>query len=263
MNYGFIGLGNMAGAIIKGMKDSGEFSGDAVYGVNRSPEKTRALAESCGLIPCESVRELCGRCDVVVLAVKPGMLDDVLPDVGQSLKAGALVISIAAGKTLEYLESRLEGAGIVRAMPNINALVGASTTALCRGKRVGEEGFQTAKSVFLSVGTVSEVPESLFSVFSAAAGCSPAFTYLYIDALARAAVREGMPRAGALETAASAVLGSAKAVLETGVCPAELADRVCSPGGVTIEGVLKLRELGFENAVHKAFEAMVEKDKRL
>lgn len=263
MNYGFIGLGNMAGAIIKGMRASGQFRDDTVFGVNRSPQKTQALHESCGLVPRKSVEELCRSSDVVVLAVKPGVLADVLPETARSLKKDALVVSIAAGRTLEYLCSGLGGAKVVRAMPNINALVGASTTALCPADTVSEQELDAVRRIFLSVGDVSVIPERLFSVFSAIAGCSPALTYLYIDALARAAVREGMPRAQALEIAASATLGSAKTALASGVHPAELADRVCSPGGVTIEGVLKLRELGFENTLHKAVACMVEKDKTL
>ncbi len=263
MKYGFIGLGNMGSAIIAGMVRSGNFSSDSIYGFDKDAAKIAALESVCGLIAADSIETLCFTCDVVVLSVKPQMFPDVVPTVKTNIRPEALVISIAAGKTLEYFKEKLHGVAVARVMPNINALVGSATSAYCVNEHVTEQQKRYVEAIFKAVGTADELDEKLFSVFSALAGCSPAFTYLYIDALARAAVKHGMPRQQALGIAASAVFGSARMVMEDGSHPADLADRVCSPGGVTIEGVLTLRDKGFESAVHSAVDAMVAKDKNM
>ncbi len=263
MNYGFIGLGNMAGAIIGGMYNSGSFSEDSIFGINRSPEKTRRLHEAFGLIPCQTVEELCGKCDVIVLAVKPQMLPDVLPMLA-SLPEGKLVISIAAGKTLSWYAGWLpEGTPVIRVMPNMNALACASVTAICGNESVTRTQLDTARGIFSSVGSVYELKEDFFPGFSAICGASGAFVLMYIDALAEAGVRAGFPRPMAEEMAAQTVLGTAKLKSASGEHPIAMMNRICSPGGTTIEGVVKLKELGFESAVHQAIQAIIDKDSRI
>lgn len=264
MNFGFIGLGNMAAPIIKSIVSSGRFTSDSIYGYNRSPDKTMALKEACGLIPCESIPQLLDASDVVVLAVKPQMLPEVLPVLKKSDLIGKLVVTIAAGKELQYYtESLNEDVPVVRVMPNINANVGAAVTALVAADNVTAAQKETAIAMFEAGGFVMELPETLFSVFTAVGGSGTAFAYMFIDALARAAVKGGMTKSQAVRVAAGMVFGSAKLVLETGEHPWELIDRVCSPGGTTIDGVLTLQENGFESAVHKAVEAVIAKDKML
>ena len=263
MKFGFIGLGNMATAIIRGMVKSGSFRQDRFYGYNRSEEKTRALARDYLLMPCDNSGDLAEICDVVILAVKPQMLDDVMPLIAPKMNRSKLVVTIAAGKALAYYEAWLPGVPVIRVMPNMNAAVGASASGICRGEWAGEEQVALVRRMFESVGTVTELPEHSFSAFSAVAGASPAFTYLYIDAMASAAVKAGIPRAQALEIAAAAVYGSAKMLMESGEHPNVLADRVCSPGGTTIEGVLALHEHGFASAVHAAVAAVIAKDEKL
>ncbi|MBR3641579.1 MAG: pyrroline-5-carboxylate reductase [Oscillibacter sp.] len=256
MKYGFIGLGNMGGAILRGMRASERFQGSEIYAYGRSVKSD--LAQNLA-----NAAEVCRAADVVVFAVKPQVLEGVLKGVAREL-AGKLVVSVAAGKTLAFLENCLgEGARIVRVMPNINAAVLSSTSAFCASASATEEDRRAVREIFETIGSVIELEEKHFSAFSAIAGCSPAFTYMYIDALARAAVRAGMPRETALSAAASAVLGSAKMVTESGEPPMQLCDRVCSPGGTTIEGVMRLRALGFEDAVHEAVKAAIEKDRTL
>ncbi|MBQ9832327.1 MAG: pyrroline-5-carboxylate reductase [Clostridia bacterium] len=257
--YGFIGLGNMASAIIDGMKNSGQYDMRNVYGYDTVSSK----ANECGVCACDSIAQLCKTVDIVVLAVKPQILPKVLPEVKENALQ-ALIVSIAAGKTIDYLAQALyENAPIVRVMPNINARVGASTVAFCANASVADEQKKLVETMLCTIGTVTELPESMFSVFTAIAGSSPAFTYIYIDALARAAVQAGMPKAQALQIAASSVFGSAKLVMESGEHPYALADSVCSPSGTTIDGVLTLQENAFESTVHKAIKAVIEKDKRL
>jgi pyrroline-5-carboxylate reductase len=264
MKYGFIGLGNMASAILRGMVKSGRFENDVIYGFNRSREKTLRLAEDCGLSPLASALEVAEVSDVVILAVKPQMLADVLPAIAPALDARKLVLTIAAGKDIAFYEAALgTDIPLIRVMPNINAKVGASATALCPNAAAQSQHLQLARNVFETVGSVFVLSEAQFAPFSALSGCSVAFVYLYIDALARAGVQAGFSRPVAQDIAAQAVLGSARLVQESGEHPMALVDQVCSPAGTTIEGIFTLQRLGFEDAVHQAVGAIMQKDEKI
>ena len=252
MIYGFIGVGNMASAILRGMAKSGRFPAGTLYGYNRTPEKALALK-----------RETAETADVVVLAVKPQMLEGVLEKIAPVVRPGQLIVTIAAGKETGWYEARLKEAPVVRVMPNINARVGRSVSALCGGKYARPEHLSIARDMFETVGTVYDVEERLFSAFSAIGGASGAFVHLYIDALASAGVQAGIPRPLSQEIACRVVEGSARLTAESGQHPVALMDQVCSPGGTTIEGVHTLKRLGFESAVHQAVRAVIEKDKLL
>ena len=267
MNYGFIGAGNMAGAIIKGMTiGTKSFDGKDIYACALHKSTTDKLAEECGINSCETASEVIKASDILILAVKPAVLADV---VTAEIKAEIaekkpLVISIAAGKTLDYLKGLLgDETAVVRVMPNINAKVGCSTSGFCTTENVTEKEKELVKALFSTIGSVTEIPEKLFGIHGVLGGAAPAFAYLYIDALARAAVKAGMPKKQAIELTAQTVLGSAKMVLESGEHPWALIDQVCSPGGTTIEGICSLEANNFEATLCKAFDAVFEKDKRL
>lgn len=264
MKVGFIGAGNMAGAIIRGMVGGG-FRGSDIRIYDTDSAKMAALFEECGVTVCSSGEEAAGTVDAVVLAVKPQVFPAVLPALSPVLhQRRPLVISIAAGKSLEAMEALL-GAGLAmaRVMPNIAAKVGEAMSAFCCNALAGEEEKAIVRQIFEAVGEVMELEEKHFSVFSALAGCSPAFTLLYMDALAQAGVKYGLPKAAALKIASQAVLGTARLLQESGEHPRVLADQVCSPGGTTIEGVCALQRQGFEAAVQAAVDASLEKDRRL
>ena len=264
MKYGFIGLGNMAGAILRGMHRSGSFARDELLGYNRTAAKTEALRDEIGLVPCADAKEVAARADVLVLAVKPQMLPDVLPEIRPVVTPETLVISIAAGKPTSYYEEALtEGVPVVRVMPNINAKVGLSATAVCGGKNAEPEHIDLARKLFSSVGAVYTLKEEQFAAFMAIAGASGAFVHLYIDALASAGVKAGLSRAFSEELACQTVLGSAMLTHRSDKHPIALMDEVCSPGGTTIEGVHTLKRLGFETAIQQAVQAIIEKDKTL
>jgi len=264
MNYGFIGLGNMAGAILAGMHSSGKFENDKIYGFNRSSSKTMVLKEKIGLIPCKSALEVVENAEVIVLAVKPQMLQGVLDEIADKIKPNQTVISIAAGKPTAWYENILfDGVPVVRVMPNINAKVGAAVSAICAGQFADDGSIEIAKSIFATVGKTYVIDEKMFGAFSAIGGASGAFVYMYIDALADAGVRAGFPRDFSVDLATQTVLGSAKLVDKSGEHPRALVNQVCSPGGTTIEGVLTLKRLGFESAVDQAIEAIIEKDTKL
>lgn len=264
MKYGFIGLGNMAGAIISGMAASGKFREDNIYGYNRSEAKTLALRDKHGLIPCKSASEVVSKADVIVLAVKPQVMPTVLDEVAKLITPDKTVITIAAGKPCSWYEERLpEGVPVVRVMPNINASVKAAVTAVCGGANARDTHIKIADGIFSTVGKVYHIEEKMFPAFSAIGGASGAFVLLYIDALAEAGVRAGFSRQLSEEIATATVVGSGLLCAESNEHPIALMNRVCSPGGTTVEGVCRLKELGFETAVQQGLKAIIEKDQLL
>lgn len=262
---GFIGCGNMATAIIRGLVSSKKYNSKDVAVFDICREKAEPFAKELSLTLTESEKEIAEKCDTVVLSVKPDVFPSLLEKIGEELKANdPLIISIAAGKTTEFIASLLPySPRLVRIMPNINAKVQAAISAYCGNERATDDDKSYVKEFCDSFGRGIEIAEKNFSIYSAIGGCSPAFAFMFIDALAMAAVKNGMTKAQALETAAQAVLGSAKLILESGEHPRKLVDAVCSPGGTTIEGVCALQENAFEATVEKAVEASYNKDKRL
>ena len=253
----------MAQAIINGILNVGFLSAGEIAAFDTDTEKLDEFCEKKGIAAAKDCSELLSKSEAVLLAVKPNALAGLLDEFAGHLM-GKLVISIAAGKPLSFYEGFLgENGKIIRVMPNINAVVGEAISAFCAGKSVSDSEKEFVKNLLSSFGKAIELPEERFSIFSAIGGCSPAFAYMFIDSMARAAVKNGMSKADALFVSAQAVLGSAKMILEGDAHPWELIDRVCSPGGTTIEGVLALDEAAFPAAVEKAVDASFEKDKRL
>lgn len=265
MSIGFIGCGNMGAAIIKGITEAGIVERSKVFAFDPYEPSIDKAVKDCGITKCRNAKEIVLNSDFVVLAVKPNMIADVLEEINFELeKKNPVVISIAAGKTLEFLRNNLTHDNkLVRIMPNINAKVAAACSAYCTNNLVTAEEKKEIENIFGAVGTIIELPENSFSLFGVLAGCSPAFVYMFIDALARAGVKNGMKKDTALQIAAQSVLGSAKMILESGTHPFELVDQVCSPGGTTIEGVTSLQADGFEAAVHKAVDKAIDKDSKL
>lgn len=264
MKIGFIGCGNMASAIIKGILGQGELSGENVIASDRTGKGTKKMQQEFGIQVTKSNAEVAAFADVVFLAVKPQFLEEVLTEIAPSVKENQLYISIAPGKTLAWLEEHLgKGTKIVRTMPNTPAMVGAGMTAMCVNSYVTEEESKLAQKLLNSCGLTELVPENMIDVVVGVSGSSPAYVFMFIEAMADAAVADGMPRAQAYRFAAQAVMGSAKLMLETEKHPGELKDMVCSPGGTTIEAVRVLEEKGLRSAVFEAQKACVAKAKGL
>ena len=266
MNIGFIGSGHMVSAIIKGMTHStSTFDKKTLYVMSKSGITAKKLAMACDISYCEDVVTLIKTCEVIILGVKPHVLDTLLPELSPLLhQKKRIVVSLAAGKSLDDLQNLLSNElEIVRVMPNLNANVLASTTGLCANLKTTKATKVLVKQVCETFGEVVEVEESQFSIFTALAGSSVAFVYLYMDALARAAVKAGMPKHQALDIITKTVSGSAHMVDQSEVVPWALIDQVCSPGGVTIEGIATLQAGGFETILTQAFDAMIEKDQMM
>lgn len=264
MKIGFIGLGNMAKAMIGGMLSKGIAAKEDIIGSAKTRQTLDDMREKYGIETTPDNTLVAGRADVLFLAVKPQFFNEVLPQVKAFIKKDALIISIAAGKTIADIEGLLgKDIKLVRCMPNTPALVGEGCTGACRNDKVSEEEMAKCMELLESFGLAQEVPERLIDAVSGVSGCSPAYVFMFLEALADGAVEAGMPRKQAYIFAAQAVMGSAKLMLETGKHPGELKDMVTSPAGTTIEGVRVLEERGFRGAVIDAVKASVEKNKKM
>lgn len=265
MNIGFIGCGNMATAIIKGITESNVVKSEDIFVYDHTPQKLENMAAKFGITKCTDASEVAKLADYVVLAVKPNVISTILNEINITLeKSNSIIVSIAAGKTINFIRENLSHTNkIIRVMPNINAKVGASCTAYCANNEVTDKEKKDIEKIFGAIGNIIELKEKDFALFSVIGGCSPAFVYMFIDALARAGVKNGMKKDIALQIAAQSVLGSAKMILESDTHPFELIDQVCSPGGTTIEGVTSLQADGFESAIHNAVQKAVDKDSKL
>lgn len=263
MKIGFIGLGNMATAIIGGMLKKGIAESSEIIGADKA-EVMREKAKTCFGIEIAENNRQAAQADYLFLAVKPQFVGAVLEEIADSITENTVIISIVAGKTSAWITEKLgREVKLVRCMPNTPALVGEGCTAMCPGALVTEQEKTMVKELLQSFGTVTEVDENMIDAVVGISGSSPAYVFLFIEAMADAAVLAGMPRKTAYEMAAQAVLGSAKMVLETGKHPGELKDMVCSPGGTTIEAVKVLEEQGFRGAVMDAVEACIAKSRSL
>ncbi len=264
MKIGFIGLGNMATAMIGGIVGKGLYESSQIIGSAKTEATACRVAQKYGIETCTDNKKVAEGADIIVLAVKPIFMEEVIGEIKGCVDESKLVISIAAGKTLEWIEGQFgKDVRLVRCMPNTPAMVGAACTCVCVKDGTSEEDKELAVKIMESFGSASVLPERLMDAFAAVAGSSPAYVFMFIEAMADAAVLAGIPRSQAYEFSAQAVLGSAKLMLETGKHPGELKDMVCSPGGTTIEAVRVLEEKGMRAAVIDAIGACVEKTKRL
>lgn len=264
MKIGFIGLGNMASAIIGGMLQQRIVEPAQVYGADISKDACKKASDTYGINVLDSNSKVAEAVDILFLAVKPVFMKDTIEGLRDAVAENTIVISIAAGKSLAFLEEAFaKKTKIVRCMPNTPALVLEGCTGVCANENVNKDEMEEVLTLLRSFGVAEVVPEKLMDVVVGVSGSSPAYAFMFIEAMADAAVAAGMPRNQAYTFAAQAVLGSAKMVLETGRHPGELKDMVCSPGGTTIQAVKVLEEKGLRGTIMDAMEACIEKSKNL
>lgn len=261
--FGFIGMGNMGYAILKGLLAG--YSPDEITFSEMDREKAENISARTGVMPAKDNRDCAAGAEYLILAVKPQHLDHVIEGIRDAVTKEQIVISIAPGYTIADLKERFgKDCRIVRAMPNTPALVGEGMSGVCYDSALfSAEEAETIRGFFESFGRMELVEERLINAVVCASGSSPAYVYMFIEALADSAVKYGLPRATAYEMVAQTVLGSAKMVLETKEHPGRLKDQVCSPGGTTIAGVSALEEYGLRNALIKASDACYEKCTRM
>ena len=262
---GFIGMGNMGFAILKGLLKKGTYGPQDLLFTAAHREKMEQVTVETGVPHASSNRECAESSQYLILAVKPQYFDEVFDDIREGLRPGQIVVSLAPGLTIKSLRERMGGqVRVVRAMPNTPALLGEGMTGVAyEAEAYSEEEKAEIREIFTSCGKAELVEERQMDAVGCVSGCSPAFVYMFIEALADSGVKYGLPRKTAYEMAAQTVLGSAKMVLETGKHPGQLKDEVCSPGGTTIAGVSALEEWGLRNAVIKAADASYEKSQKI
>ena len=264
MKIGFIGGGNMASAIIGGMIEKEAYTSGQVMASGKDAVSLDNLHNKYGIETTEDNARIMENADVVFLSVKPQILPIVIKEIAPMVRDNQLFVSIAAGKTIGWIEEQFgREIKLVRVMPNTPALVGEGCSGFCANKNAAEEELQIVKEILDCCGTSYVVPEHLMDVVGAASGSGPAFVFMFMEAMADAAVAGGMPRDLAYKMVAQTVLGSGKLMLETGKHPGELKDMVCSPGGTTICGVKVLEEEGMRGAIMGALDSCIEKSKKL
>ena len=253
---GFIGGGNMAAALVKGLLHSKVVPPEKIIVSDVKDDRLQMLREKHGIRTTTDNHELVRDSDVVVLSVKPQVIDKVLGAIGQEIRADQLVVSVAAGVPVSAMEARLpDGARVVRTMPNTPATVDAGATAIAPGTHATEEDLEIAHELFAAVGRVVTLDESLLDAVTGLSGSGPAYVMLMIEALADGGVKVGLHRDTALLLAAQTVYGSAKLLLETGEHPGRLKDMVTSPGGTAIAGLHTLESGGLRRTLIDAVEA--------
>ena len=263
MRFGFIGAGNMAQAMIGGILKEKLVSKDEIIASAATQKTLDAVKDKFGVQTTLDNQEI-AKADMIFLAVKPVYCEQVLREIKDKLTKDRIIVSIAAGKTMAWLEEQLgKDTKIVRTMPNTPALVGAGITAVCPNEQVTDKELTQVCEVLESFGKAEVIKESMMDAVIAVSGSSPAYVFMFIEAMADAAVAEGMPRAQAYRFAAQSVLGSAKMVLETGKHPGELKDMVCSPAGTTIEAVRVLEQTGFRGSVMECMKACADKSRNM
>ncbi len=263
MKLGFIGVGNLATAILKGVVASDKISSEEILIFDLNVSKLNELKEELKVSVADSANQVASVCDNIVIAVKPKDIASLVENIKNDAETNnPLIISTAAGTGTEKITSLFGyDAKVVRIMPNINAAVGESMTAVCANVNANKSDVDFAVDLCSSFGKAVEIEEKYFSAFTAVAGSAPAFAYMFADALSNAAVKYGLPAKVSQDIAAQMLFGSAKMLLESPLPVSELIRNVCSPGGTTIEGVCSLKETGFENSVIKAIDKTVEKDR--
>jgi pyrroline-5-carboxylate reductase len=260
----FLGAGNMAEAIIKGLLRAGTARPESIIATGRRPERLEQLQRAYGIRTSQDNLSAAREAEIVVLSVKPQAMDKLVIQVAPALDQRKLIISVAAGVPIAALERRLgAGARIIRTMPNTPSLVGAGACALSPGEHASEEDLAVASRIFQAVGITTVVEENLLDAVTGLSGSGPAYIFLVIEALSDAGVKVGLPRYTALKLAAQTVLGSAQLLIETNAHPGQLKDQVTSPGGTAIAGLHTLEAGGLRTTLINAVEAATRRAREL
>ena len=253
---GFLGAGQMATALAKGWLAAGLIDANRSRSADPIAASRDAFGGATGIRTTASNTEVVNLVDLIVLAVKPQVMPAVLAEIAPRIQPRHLIVSIAAGVTLDHLSASLGNATrLIRVMPNTPCLVGASATGIAAGPVAKAEDTKVIKSLFAAVGTALVIPETQLDAVTGLSGSGPAYVYVMIEAMADGGVKAGLPRDAALALAAQTVFGAAKMVLETKQHPAVLKDAVASPGGTTIAGLHALEQAGFRGAIMDAVAA--------
>ncbi|MDN5277177.1 MAG: pyrroline-5-carboxylate reductase [Clostridiales bacterium] len=261
---GFIGAGNMASAIMRGIIACGIVHPNNIYAFDVDLDKLNRLSAELGICTAKDNCQVVSNSDIVILAVKPNTYSKVLLEIKDCLEERHILISIAAGISVDFIKQLIGGrCKVVRTMPNTPALVGEGMTALCTNHDLSPKELKAVKDILHSLGKVEEVSENLMDAVTAVSGSGPAYVAMFIEAMADGGVLAGLPRDLAYRMAIQTVIGTARLLSEWGKHPGELKDMVSSPGGTTIEAIRQLEKQGFRGAVIEAVNACTLKAKTM
>lgn len=253
IKLGFVGCGNMGKAMLSGVLESGKCEKDDIIASAKTDSSRDKIKAEYGVLVASDNKEVARFADILFLAVKPQYYEEVISEIRDEVKDNQIIVSIAPGKSLQWFEEAFgKKVKVIRTMPNTPCMVKEGMMGMCPNALVTEEEVELVKSICEGFSKTEVVTENLMDVVTAVSGSSPAYVFMFIEAMADAAVAGGMPRNQAYKFAAQAVLGSAKMVLETGKHPGELKDMVCSPAGTTIQAVRVLEEKGMRSSVLEA-----------
>jgi pyrroline-5-carboxylate reductase len=259
---GFIGAGNMAEALIKGMLQTKKFKTSEILASEPKEDRRSYLQKTYNINTLSSNKEIVSLSDIIILAVKPQMMDQVLEEIKNSITENKTVVSIAAGITLLYLSSKLKTKKLIRVMPNTPALVGEGMSVISAKEKIPAEDIASVKNIFASVGKVIEVSEEQMDTVTALSGSGPGFIALFAEAIIENSIKLGLSSKDANELATQTLLGTAK-LLSSGISPAKLREMVTSPGGTTEAGLKIFEKREFSKIVGKALEAAYKRSKEL
>ncbi|MDI6601247.1 MAG: pyrroline-5-carboxylate reductase [Thermoanaerobacteraceae bacterium] len=247
---GFIGCGNIAEAIIKGLLNAGFDTNDIIATNKEKIERLEYIKDRYGINVTRNKSEVVERSNILILAVKPKDVQDALKDINLEDRS---LISVAAGITTAYIESQFDGrAKVIRAMPNTSSMVGESVTAICKGKFAGDDDLRYAYDIFSSIGEVAVLDEDDFDAVTGLSGSGPAYVYYMMEALVEAGVKNGLDEEVARGLARQTIFGAAVMLKETGEDPSQLRLKVTSPGGTTMAGIMALESSGFKETIYNA-----------
>ncbi len=260
---GFIGGGNMAEAIIKGLL-AGAVKPDNIMVAEPMANRRDFLVSEYSVRVSDDNLAVARQANILILAIKPQMASSVLTDLEQAVSTDVLIISIMAGISTAFIEEALmKSVRVVRAMPNTPALIQTAATAICSGRKATTADLNAAREIFSRCGTVVVVPEKQMDAVTGLSGSGPAYVFTFIEALSDAGVKNGLPRDTATELAIQTVMGSARMLAETGEHPAVMKEKVTSPGGTTIAGLHALETGCFRGVVMNAVDAATNRSKEL
>lgn len=264
MKIGLIGCGRMGSALVGGIAKSGMTGSGDITVHDPNADAVAALVAKTDAVAAADNLELTSKSQTILLAVKPQYISTVLSEIASNLTPNHLLISIAAGVTLEKMEAACpEGTRIIRAMPNTPALIGLGATAIAPGSHATEQDLEIARKLLASVSLVSVTEEALLDAVTGLSGSGPAYVYTFIESMSLQAQKEGLPADEALKLATQTVIGAARMVEQTGMSPRELVQQVTSPGGTTLAGLAALTEHGFEASIAAGVHAASERSREI
>ncbi len=240
---GIIGLGRMGRCMVKGLLETQTLKKSDLLFTTKHLETAAQIEQELEIKACKTNSELIEKSDIIVIAVKPQNISEVLDEVGKKISKGQTIVSIVASISTSLIESKLpKGVAVIRAMPNTPAFVGAGMIAWCNGSKALEKDWERAQTLFQPLGKVARVDEKHMDAVTGLSGCGPAYLYVVLESLTDAGIKVGLPRELATQLAGQTVLGAARMLLDTGRHPAALKDEVTTPAGCTIDGLLELEE---------------------